>query len=312
MKYIGSENHLKNIEKARLIAVEKNIEIKNGRIEKYKNNPNKCNFCDKPLNYCKKNNKFCSSSCAAKYNNSGRVLSDKTKNKIRKALVKDKIINPTDKTNKIERKCSVCNNIFEPERIKSGRLSRTKFCSINCCEKGKMRNENSNIKLKCSICGIEFTVKTISNNRLSRSKYCSIECQNKDASNRMKLKANEGSLKGWSSRNITSYPEKFFINVLNNNNIKFQHNHPVNKRNLGLDDSCNFFLDFYIEDKKIDLEIDGNQHKYRREHDEKRDKLLKENGFIVYRIQWKNINSDNGKKYMKEEINKFLEYYGNS
>lgn len=101
------------------------------------------------------------------------------------------------------------------------------------------------------------------------------------------------------------------MEVLDKNNVKYIHNHPVSKRDLGLDDNYNYFLDFYIEDKKIDLEIDGNQHKRRKEHDEERDELLSKNGYIVYRIQWKSINSDNGKKYLKEEIDKFMEFYWN-
>jgi very-short-patch-repair endonuclease len=84
-------------------------------------------------------------------------------------------------------------------------------------------------------------------------------------------------------------------NILKNNGINYKHNHPINKRDLGLNDACNYFLDFYIEDKKIDLEIDGNQHKFRKEHDKKRDEILTKNGFIVYRIKWKNINTENKK-----------------
>ena len=58
--------------------------------------------------------------------------------------------------------------------------------------------------------------------------------------------------------------------------------------------------------KKIDLEIDGNQHKYRKEHDTTRDGNLSKIGIYVYRIKWININSKKGKSYIKKEINKFL------
>lgn len=62
---------------------------------------------------------------------------------------------------------------------------------------------------------------------------------------------------------------------------------------------------------KIDLEIDGKQHEYeeRKTSDIKRDKLLINYGIKVYRIKWKSINSEKGKNYIKEEINKFLEFY---
>ena len=59
----------------------------------------------------------------------------------------------------------------------------------------------------------------------------------------------------------------------------------------------------------IYLEIDGKQHEYRKDHDKIRDKILKDNGFNVYRIKWKSINSEKGKNYIENEINKFLDFY---
>ena len=96
---------------------------------------------------------------------------------------------------------------------------------------------------------------------------------------------------------------------MKNNNIKYEHNYSITKKDLGVNEPYSYFLDFYIKDKNVDLEIDGKQHKYREEHDKIRDKILKDNGYNVYRIKWKSINSKNGKKYIKEEINKFLGFY---
>ena len=97
--------------------------------------------------------------------------------------------------------------------------------------------------------------------------------------------------------------------VLNKNKIKFEHNYPVSKRELGLDEPYSYFLDFFIENKKIDLEIDGKQHKDREGHDEYRDVNLIKNGFLVYRIKWKSINTEKGKIYIKNEIVRFLNFY---
>ena len=120
----------------------------------------------------------------------------------------------------------------------------------------------------------------------------------------------EGKFKGWQSRNITSYPEKFWKEVLDNNDIKYEFNFPIKQDN----NLYNYFLDFYINinNRKIDLEIDGKQHKYtnRQESDIKRDIYIKSKGIEVYRIEWNEINSDKGKLLMKEKINKFLEYLG--
>ena len=113
----------------------------------------------------------------------------------------------------------------------------------------------------------------------------------------------EGRHKGWKSRNIKSYPEIFCENVLTNNGIKFEREVPTMR----------YFLDFVIkkDDVVIDLEIDGKQHKYhdRLQHDKLRDKKLRENGYLVYRIDWNEINSKRGSLKMKYKINQFLWWY---
>ena len=231
--------------------------------------------------------------------------------------------------NKKIKYCPNCNNVV----TKKG----NKFCNSSCAAtfnntnrivsnetKHKMSQSAKNYRSKrmlieikkiCILCGNEFINKRYLNGRLSRSKCCSDECHFKLTSKNSKTVVNErianGTHNGWSTRNIVSYPEQFFIKVLNNNNIKFKHNYPVDKRSLGLTDACNYFLDFFIENKNIDLEIDGKQHKSRKEHDDFRDKILIENGYVIYRIKWKNINTENGKQYIKNEIDKFLEFYNN-
>lgn len=105
------------------------------------------------------------------------------------------------------------------------------------------------------------------------------------------------------SRNITSFAENFFINVLSNElpNVSY-----IREKRFG-----KYFLDFFFEDKMFDLEIDGKQHLYkeRAESDKKRDEFLKENNVIVYRISWNEINSDDGKNKMKAKIDAFIEFY---
>ena len=116
-----------------------------------------------------------------------------------------------------------------------------------------------------------------------------------------------GKHKGWQSRNIISYPEQFWIKVLDNNNIVYQREYKLYYDNIN-----KYFLDFYIEigDRKIDLEIDGKQHNFedRKYHDKIRDEYIKSQGIEVYRIKWNSINNEKGKQLMKEKIDKFLEY----
>lgn len=120
----------------------------------------------------------------------------------------------------------------------------------------------------------------------------------------------EGKHRGWKTRNITSYPENFWKEVLKNNNIEYSFNHVVSKHDLGLDDKSNYFLDFLLPGN-IDLEIDGKQHKYsdRIKSDKIRDELLIKNGYKVYRIEWNEVSSEKGKLLMKEKIDNFLNYF---
>jgi len=127
-------------------------------------------------------------------------------------------------------------------------------------------------------------------------------------SNIIKDRISSGTHKGWQSRDVESYPETFFKKVLENNNIVYEFNKPIRKRDLGIDCDSNYFLDFYLPETNIDLEIDGKQHSYRQEHDKKRDFFISKI-YIVYRIKWESINTKSGKKYMKDEIDKFLNFY---
>jgi hypothetical protein len=107
-------------------------------------------------------------------------------------------------------------------------------------------------------------------------------------------------------RNQTSFAEKFFMGVLENNHIEYIHEHPVKK-----DDGIHcYYLDFLItiNGKNIDLEIDGQQHDYRKDEDAIRDKYLTECGFIVYRIKWNDVIAEKGKQEMKEKIDLFLDF----
>ena len=117
----------------------------------------------------------------------------------------------------------------------------------------------------CQTCGKTFKSK------LTNVKFCSPKCagSNQEIKEKLRKKVQErienGTFSGWKSRNIISYPEQFWMGVLLNNNIEYKHNFPFG----------GYFLDFYIEinDRKIDLEIDGKQHEYsdRKEKDNERD-----------------------------------------
>lgn len=204
----------------------------------------------------------------------------------------------------------------------NGSYGSGRFCSKSCANTRHHSKETKN-KISCSFknkyinlygkdyysvkyckdCGSQITKK-------SKSGYCQHCFQkytNKRENVRKKIRTKQkenyknGILKGWLTRNIESYPEKFWKQVLENNNIEYIFNMPFKRK----------FLDFVIvidNLRIIDLEIDGKQHKSRIDYDNERDKFLLENGFLVYRIEWNEINTEQGNMLMKKKINSFLNF----
>lgn len=78
-----------------------------------------------------------------------------------------------------------------------------------------------------------------------------------------------------------SYPEKYFTELFEKEDIKVKKYHRVGV----------YELDFCILDKKIDIEIDGSQHYLDKkivDSDNRRNTFLKENGWDIIRIDWSN------------------------
>ena len=241
----------------------------------------------------------------------------------------------------VTKQCENCGNDFEVKRIinKDGseRISKKekRFCSYKCSNirvfteeqnksKGKKGKENhyyidgrSSIERYCTKCGKSIK----SNNKSGYCKTCFHEEIPVKVTNEMREKVSKaqfalvksGKHHGWSSRNKLSFPEQFFLEVLKNNDLikgrDFFINHPVSQESLGLNNKKHYFLDFYFPSIKLDLEIDGRQHEDRIEYDKLRNKHLISNNYKVYRIKWKEILSKSGKKYIKNEIDKFIKYY---
>lgn len=161
-------------------------------------------------------------------------------------------------------------------------------------------------KVFCKGCGKEIRL-------TNKFPYCS-KCRGKfiPYSENAKRKQSE-KMKGrprWNiHRNQTSYAERFWIRVLDNNGILYNREVPVKKTD-GI--HC-YFLDFEIKVNSfvIDLEIDGSQHKLedRRSSDIARDQYLEGIGYKVYRIEWNDLKTDEGKEKMKLKIDDFLNFY---
>jgi len=95
-----------------------------------------------------------------------------------------------------------------------------------------------------------------------------------------------------------SYPEKYFTEVFRNFNL-------TKKYRVGL-----YELDFSVPNRKIDIEIDGNQHYCDEkivESDKRRNKFLEDNGWDIIRINWSGYQKLSF-EYKKEYISNLKSY----
>lgn len=94
--------------------------------------------------------------------------------------------------------------------------------------------------------------------------------------------------------NEPSYPEKFFMKIIENefDDKKYDYEEPFYR----------YSLDFVWKHKKKVIEIDGEQHEKfeeQKNRDIKKDKLLIEEGYQLLRIKWKDMFHDT-KTYIKK------------
>lgn len=190
----------------------------------------------------------------------------------------------------------------------TGDYGSGRFCSVKCSRafSTKAKRSEINAKLKdinetkskiveiiCKQCNKSTTVKYYMRNK----KFCSRSCKAryeclkkkdilsihfKKLSN-ARYKSNDLTI-GWKTRSNLrpSYPEKITMEILDSLSISYIREYKIGK----------YFVDFLIN--SIALEIDGGQHKYRRDLDKIKDDYLESNNLTVIRIDWDNgINFKN-------------------
>lgn len=202
-------------------------------------------------------------------------------------------------------KCPICSEIFKTRRaMRLHKQEVHNFIPGTAWNKGLTKESDARIaKISNSLKSGYLSGKYIPSFKGKRMS----DSSRKKMSEVAKLGYQMGIRTGWKSRKITSFPEQFWKRVLDSNHISYQLNFPVSRKSLGDNSSKSYFLDFRIGDN-IDLEIDGAQHRYRKEHDKKRDELLTKSGYKVYRIAWNEVKNESGKIQMLEKITKFLNW----
>lgn len=268
----------------------------------YITNYNVCSFCGCCLLYEYRRNKFCSSRCAATYNNSlrkesGWKRSDESKQKTRNSLILYHDNGGLIAT-KLKR-CKRCGTDYK-SNSKNKRL-----CDACSDYRKSVAQLNKDKKMKPNFCKIEFKQcevcqRTISHTQSKRPKTCGRECHLKLLSKLSTERLKDPSFRtGRYGRHKKSYMETSFMEWLNKHGVKYEdekhfYNFEINKH---------YFTDFYFEQLNLVIELDGNQHNKTKEKDLIRDEFLTRiHGLTVVRI----THDEYKKKTRIEEIKKIL------
>lgn len=211
-----------------LIAQKKAIEAvknKNKKIkETYNKKPSYCLNCKNSLEYKKRNNKFCGSSCSATYNNKQREgHNDETKNKISKKLTGRKLSEEHKKKSSIS--LNKINDKTNFEKRKKNYDKFPKFCTV--CEQK-----------------IEYEQR--------HRKTCSTECKIFSSTNRTYLNGSRKTIK-YNKIILESTWELKLAKWLDDKKIVWERPKPI----VWLDDKNKkrlYYPDFYIP--SLDLYVD--------------------------------------------------------
>lgn len=243
-----------------------------------------CEVCGKEHDGSYGSGRFCSASCRSKLNLT------KVKNRVIN-LPNIKNIPNTHKQNIImgKWKCVHCGECFGSraklyEHVAAVHPEFTKNGGNKAWNKGLTKENNESVRR-----GGEELKRRYANGELKTW------CDGKNLTEATKNKISEAMKKAHAENrahnigmsrwnNEPSYPEKWFMTVIEN---EFEDKDYVREYSFG-----RFSLDFAWISKKKCIEIDGEQHQRfqsYKERDERKDALLKENGWNVLRLVWKEV-----------------------
>lgn len=193
--------------------------------------------------------------------------------------------------------CANSHPCAEETKLKIGNTTRNTLLKRNAqklAHKEAEYLENPNF---CAICDTVLSYDKRQNRTCGNPK-----CVNELLRSLQLEKVAAGTHQGWLRRNVLSYPEQFWKQVLDNNNISYEHDYAISTG------KTHYLLDFFI-DGYIDLEIDGGQHELPEaiEHDKKRNEYVLSQGWHVYRIKW--ISPRGDKQAVIKQIDEFIDWY---
>ncbi len=233
----------------------------------------KCEYCEKEHDGSFGTGRFCSSSCRSKYGSS-KVKNHKCNFSIRPAK-------------KEGWQCVHCSKSFRTRALlyKHVAEEHSDFSSKGgkkAWNKGKTKETCESVKK-----GAETYKARIKSGEIippQKGKHLTEEVKHKISKGMLRAHAEGRAHNIGASRwnNEPSWPEQWFMQVIEN---EFEDKNYRREYSFG-----RFALDFAWVDKKKCIEIDGEQHQRfddYKERDERKDSLLKENGWEVLRIIWK-------------------------
>jgi very-short-patch-repair endonuclease len=169
-------------------------------------------------------------------------------------------------------KCKYCSKEYENHR---GCINHETRCKSNPKYKPQLHSEEVKKVL---------SEKSKANNPMKKKEH------RDKLSEAMKKAHSEGrahniGMSRWNNK--PSWPETFFMKVIQNEfaDKDYRREYPFSK----------YSLDFVWLEKRKVIEIDGDQHdrfEEQKERDTRKDLLLKEEGFEILRIKWKDMHAD--------------------
>lgn len=231
-----------------------------------------CKLCGNPITRIDKTAQYCSKHCSAIANYANRSIETRERalrmnGDSHRKIAEQKRNARNAQYAKENHHCEECGQRMIV-KYASGRFC-SKECSIRyCANYGRIHREEASARTKASW-----------QNPQIRKKYLDGQQKAIDA----------GRWPSMMQSNTPSYPEQYWMNVLDNAKISYEYNYLIRHSELGVTEGklTWYKLDFYLRDYNVDLEIDGSQHQEQVDHDMLRDTRLENSGYKVYRIPWK-------------------------